>query len=117
MVKVVLDELRKISDTFEASSSLDTTLELIPEGFTLIFPWGSSLLSHKRSLSYLRYCMDLPTAASQRKILQLLGLKPYRRSWWTQNYYRKELYLRQIHRHQRPRVRAKPTGTGSTIDT
>jgi len=50
----------------------------ILEDITLIFPWGSSPLSLKRSSNYLQYCMDLPKAAMELAILRLLGIRPYR---------------------------------------
>ncbi len=116
MEKANIATLAKATLTLEETLLLESTLEALPEDITLIFPWGSSLLSHKRSLNYLRYVMDLPPAAMQLAILRLLGLKKYRRTYFsTLSISRQERYLK--HLHQRQLEREEPTGSGSTTDT
>lgn len=118
MVKVRQDELKRTSATLEANLSPQSILDLLSrEGFTLIFPWGSSPVSLRRSLNYLRYCMDLPQEARGTAILRLLGLMPYRRSWWTQVKERKQRYLRTHQVASTRRIERQRTGTGFIENT
>lgn len=104
--------------TSEEITLLESTLVTgFPEGFTLIFPWGSSLLSHKRSLNYLRYCLALPDQAMQLAILRLLGLRPYRRRWWTLNSERRHRYLKTHPVAYMRRIARRRTGMKSTDNT
>ncbi len=119
MVTENIRQLPNLTLTSAETSLLESTLEAAtaPEDITLIFPWGLSELSHKRSLNYLQYCLDLPSQAQSLAILRLLGLRPYRRAWWTQSKQRRRRYLKaQMHRTSRCALE-KPTGTGYTTDT
>ncbi len=119
MVKATLTTLGLHELTSEEITSLGLTLDATSrlEDITLIFPWGSSRLSHKRSLNYLRSIMEMPQAAMSLKILQLLGLKEYPRSWWIQNLGRKQRFLNSRLRRRRLLELEKQTGTGFTNDT
>ncbi len=94
---------------------------LTREGFTLIFPWGSSPLSLKRSSNYLHYCLHLPSEKRSLAILRLLGLKKYRRSYLsTLSTSRQERYMRnlQLLREESTKPDAeRPTGTEFTTNT
>jgi len=117
MVKAELGALKNIVLTSEEILLLNSILAAPPEDITLKFPWGSSPLSHKRSLNYLRYVMDLPKAAQQLAILRLLELRPYRRKWWTLNLGREGRYLRTYQGGSTRPTERLPTGMPSIENT
>jgi len=118
MVKEPLAAQKKTSPTLEVSSSPELTLALLsPEAFTLIFPWGSSPVFPKRSLNYLQYCMDLPQEARTLAIQRLLGLKPYRRKWWTLNWQRLRRSSKMRLEESMRRAARQRTGTGFIENT
>lgn len=117
MVKAGLDELKRTSLTLDEISLLDLTLELPPEDITLIFPWGSSLVSLRRSSNYLQYCMELPMKRRSLAIMRLLGLKPYPRSWWTRSKASRRRFTNAWDPHPQQLERDQRTGTMSTNST
>jgi len=83
-------------------------------------PWGVCTIQSlnpddlsPRLQSFLQYVLSHPDRGP--KIRQLLGLKPYRRSWWTQNLRRKRRYSRDRD-FQRRLERGRLTGIGSTTN-
>ncbi len=119
MVRGNIRQLPNLTLTSEEISLLESTLDKTSdlEDITLIFPWGLSPISPKRSSNYLAYCLDLPPQAMHLAILRLLGLRPYHHKWWTQKGTCRRLYLRTRLVESMKRTVRRPTGTVYTTNT